>query len=379
MTPATPTWTLLTEQRPDLPQTLSLPTETADIVKKKENDTIKQKPRPQTQLQEEEMDLTKLNDQQLGKVLQNSDLRNKIRKKIQYIDAQKQKESEQQQFHFNALKDTPLAGRKQIITFLGVNHGVGVSEIAFNSAFLLGQNQKVLYLSLDANGSSMQANYQLGIKNKDLGELFKDNRDQAFAADQILTKVITNSDLYVKHIAKQTYMKKRIQEFPRNLDFMFLKRLDLFNYRPEVLLDDCQILLETLNKYYDVIVVDPENSFTNPLTRVALSYADTIVLITTQYYHDYALSKSFYQTLQANLPDAQLFLGLNKYQKQTLNQLSATYLQDKLLKIPFSFQIPNAPITFNNAAFNAIPIILYTQDEQIQRAFFNLSQKIIIQ
>lgn len=266
----------------------------------------------------------------------------------------------------------------QIITFMGSSYGVGNTELAFNTAISLAQEHKVLYVSLDTNGSTVEYDYQLKIKNKSFNELISDVGKNTHSDSIDYTKYVINyDDLFIKLVSTQSFMQSRIKRFPAKLSYLLLDPIDLSIYSADSLKEMLANVTKRMVSSYDIIVFDTEANISLPFTLGALSTSDSIVLSFTQNANDFRSAKQRISALSNTLKQSvNIFPVVNKYSKTALSKLDVSSLSN-LINCRIEGVIPAEIDAYYGAAFNAVPMILHPHNEEYQHIILDLTKKLL--
>lgn len=274
-------------------------------------------------------------------------------------------------------KKEPETIKQQIVTFVGASEGVGNSHIAFNSAVnLANQGFNVLYMDLNNRHAAMDTIFQLGYEDIGIDTALDatDTRD----LDEI-RKSIGTIQKALSVISKKDYLYGSYVKLPTTLNFMFFSQLCMngqVNVRSSYV--KFRELLKILLKdfHYDVIVLDTPANFKNPMTQMAIAYAEKLFVTVTQ---DNSVIASFIKgsrTLDAKgiTFRNKMTLIVNKYEKCDFTTRNVFSLISGNIEYEgFSmYEIPNLNREFISSSFNAMPIILTCKNKDLQKTFADI-------
>lgn len=265
---------------------------------------------------------------------------------------------------------------KQIITFLGAVHGVGNTQIAFNTAVKLAQDgSKVIFIENNSMFSTIDFAFQLGEYNLGIDKALIEIAD---GNTRDIQKSI-HSMRKKKEMAKgNAALQKIYKKLPDNLDFLFYSQdyQTLIN-KPEIqkeyLKDLCMYLL--LQEGYDYVVVDSEPIGTpSGGIEELLSISSKVYLTLTQ---DAAQVGHLSRHLsdiekRINLKD-KLYIVLNKFISVEPDERQL----NEWLNLPIAVVIPETTKDFVAANYLGVPFVLHSRNKETQQIFEVLRNKVI--
>lgn len=268
---------------------------------------------------------------------------------------------------------------QQIITFVGGSEGVGNSHIAFNTAInLANEGFNILYMDLNNKHAAMDTIFQLGYEDIGL-----DKALEATDTEDIDTirKCIGTIPKALSVISKKDYLYNTYVKLPTTLSFMFFSQLCM-NGEVNVIasLPKFRQLMKILLRdfHFDVIILDAPSNMRNPLTQMAIMYAE----------------KLFFTVTQDNSVIASLIKGTRVLDNKNVNfRNKMNLIINKFEKCDFSMKnvyqlitgnidydsfsvycIPNLNREFITSSFNAMPITLTCKNKELQKTFTDIKQ-----
>lgn len=265
---------------------------------------------------------------------------------------------------------------KQIITFVGAVHGVGNTQVAFNTAVKLANDgSKVIFLENNSLFSTIDFAFQLGEYNLGLDKALMEISD---GNTRDIQKSI-HSMQKKKEMAKgNAALQKIYKKLPDNLDFLFYSQdYQTLIHKPEIkkeyLKDLCMYLL--LQEGYDYVVVDSEPIGT-PAGGIEelLSISSKVYLTLTQ---DAAQVGHLSRHLsdiekRINLKD-KLYIVLNKFISVEPDERQL----NEWLNLPIAVVIPETTKDFVSANYLGVPFVLHSRNKETQQVFEVLRNKVI--
>ena len=250
------------------------------------------------------------------------------------------------------------------LVFFSLKHGAGSSELAFNTALYLAENHKVLYLTTELNNSIFYE-YQLDIKHKILNTLTDLNDFES--------KIIHYSDLRAKFDKDNSlqFMKRNLKQFfPNNLNYLEVSpefQAELIQYEDDQISKILSDVSVYANSKYDFIIIDTENDLHNLVTQLWLNYSRDLILTFTQNITHVNRVGNLLETVDMKMPDTNVYPVVNLYTENTIRDLEVPYLnnligEDTLAAVPLMYE------SYQNAAYNGIPIIYYEKNGATRNA-----------
>lgn len=280
-------------------------------------------------------------------------------------------------------KDTSKKISQQIVTFVGGKGGVGNSQIAFNTALKLAQDgYKTIYIDLNEIHSSIDCIFQLGYADVGIDSALKGLEEEDYF---LIDRSIVNMSKILPDTVKENYLYKTYSKIPLNIDFLF------FSQRYMEKAEDVQpvdfSLLKDLNMYllmqqgYDVIIIDTPYDIFNKLTETSIIYSNKVFFTLTQ---DYSVIGNHIN--QIKLMDKKrikfrekFYYLINKYENADLS-MNDVYklLMDAVHLEGFNIvSIPNVNKELINANYLGTPILWYSKNKDIAKAFSEIETLII--
>lgn len=275
---------------------------------------------------------------------------------------------------------------QQVLTFIGGSRGVGNSQIAFNTALELAQEDyKVIYIDLNERFSSLGYVYQLGYLDAGIDTMLRAFENSDFNE---MNLGISNTKRIIATTSKDDYLYKTYLKFPQNIDFLFFseeymknefyttqfKRIDA-NY-----LKDLIVYLLT-NHNYDFIILDAPSDIYNDLTKNALIYSTKIFFTITQ---DVSVIGNHINDLKVMIKNGinfreKFYYLINKYENSVINNKEIGDLLYSDLKInDFNpICIPNINKELIKKNFEGAPIIWDMKSKEFKMAFSNIIKIIV--
>ncbi len=271
----------------------------------------------------------------------------------------------------------PKSIKQKIITFVGSKHGVGNSQLAFNTALKLSKNFKTIYIELDDNGSSIDYIFQLGEFDRGIDKALKGIEEGNYEA---VEKSILSTENIVAKTSRDNLMLRNYKKFPKKLDYMFFSQeyVTKNNKREKMdfnLIKDLCIYL-MIEKGYDFIVLDAKSDIYNKMTEIALKYGTKIFMTITQDVSTIGSSIAKLSSFNKNRINTKdkLYYIVNKFENAELSQKDiAEWIQSEV-----SVLFPNLNKEFINANYVGLPILLYSKNKSFHEAFKQI-EKIIFQ
>lgn len=273
-------------------------------------------------------------------------------------------------------REIPKHSKQKILTFVGSEHGVGNTQVAFNTAIQLATNgYKTIYIELKERPSTIDYLYQLH-RNADNGleaALFSLNSQDFHGVHKSITRM---KDV-IERTSDADIMLNAYKSFPTNLDYLFFSpgytdaSNELSAGNPTALKELCMHLL--FEGGYHFIVLDADIEKSNPYTEVALRFGTHVFYTLTQdvchignsVRHVTALDKSI------NLVE-KLYYVVNKYEDAELNRNAIS----DWLKTDVRLFVPNAHREFMDANYNGMPVLLGTRQKELKKSFMEIAQMI---
>ena len=271
---------------------------------------------------------------------------------------------------------------QQIVTFVGGSEGVGNSHIAFNTAInLANEGFNILYMDLNNKHAAMDTIFQLGYEDIGLDKALEATDSDDY---ETIEQCIGTIPKALSVISKKDYLYNTYIKLPTTLSFMFFSQLCM-NGQVNVIasLPKFQKLMKILLRdfHFDVIVLDAPANMRNPLTQMAIMYAE----------------KLFFTVIQDNSVIASLIKGTKVLDKKNIifrNKMNL--IINKFEKCDFSknnvyqlmvgnldydsfpiYCMPNLNREFISSSFNAMPILLTCKNKELQKTFADIKQIIM--
>lgn len=260
-------------------------------------------------------------------------------------------------------------GRQKIITFVGGEHGVGNSQVAFNTSLSLAKKGfKTIFIELKEQGSTMEYLYQLAVMNKGLDYALNHMREENLAGLQ--DSIIHLSDIRSAHTSN--LMTNTYQKLPEALSYLFFSPDYILERDPErktfdplQLKELCMHLL--FQEGYHYIILDVEPDLYHPLSEVALGFGTHVFFTLTQdvTHVGRAVRNISEINKRINIVD-KLYYIVNKYEKQAA--LTKKDLGD-WLGAEVETTIPIDHREFIDSNMNGMPLYLFTKNKAIKQGF----------
>lgn len=268
-------------------------------------------------------------------------------------------------------------GKQKILAFVGGDHGVGNTQVAFNTALTLGKRGfRTIFIELKEQGSTIEYLYQLALMNKGLDVTLKYLSEENFIG-------LDNAIIRMPEIRQQNtnaIMAENYQKFPDTVDFLFFspdyvlepdpqkKEID-----PALLKELCMHLI--FQSGYHYIILDAQPDLFNPFTEVALGFGTHIFFTVTQdvCHIGRAVRNISEVTKRINIAD-KLYYILNKYDgKAALSKRDI----EEWLKQEVETTIPLLHRDFINANMKGVPVLLHSKDPSLKKAFNEIVDHIL--
>lgn len=276
------------------------------------------------------------------------------------------------------IKETimPVHMKQKILTFLGSEQGVGNSQIAFNTALHLARSGfRTMYIDFKETGSTAEYLYQLGTFEKGLDIALRGMENKNYT--QIENSIISMSSI-ISNTPKSSMMLKNYKQFPDLLDLLFYSEDYVTRKEKErinsTFLKDL-FMYFIIQKNYDFIVLDAPSDLKNEFTEISMAYSTKIFLTLTQDVSHIGgwLRKMPELTKRINL-DKKIYYIINKYEKAELNQRDIS----EWMKVDIPITIPSLNKDFINANYIGLPVLLYSKNKELKKAFASI-EKIIFE
>ena len=281
---------------------------------------------------------------------------------------------------FGKKKETATI-KQQIVTFVGASEGVGNSQIAFNTAVnLANKGFNILYIDLNNRHAAMDTIFQLGYEDIGIDTALEatDTRDL-----EKISQCIGTIPKALSVISKKDYLYGSYVKLPTTLSFLFFSQLCMngqINVRASYVKfrDLLKILLKDF--HYDVIVLDAPANFRNPITQMAIAYAEKLFVTVTQ---DNSVIASFIKGTRVldnkgiRFKD-KMNVIINKFEKcDFTNRNVYSLISGNIDYEGFSmYCLPNLNREFISASFNAMPITLTCKNKDLQKTFADIQSVI---
>lgn len=272
---------------------------------------------------------------------------------------------------------------QQVVTFIGGKGGVGNSQLAFNTALKLAQDgYKTIYIDLNDIHSSIDCIFQLGYADVGVDSAIKGIQEEDYF---LIERSIVNMAKILPDTVKENYLYKTYSKIPLNMDFMFFSQK--YMERTDEVEEIDYSLLKDLNMYllmqqgYDVIIIDAPYNIFNKLTETALIYSNKVFFTITQ---DYSVIGNHLN--QIKLMDKKrikfrekFYYLLNKYENADLsiNDVYKLLMESIRLEGFNIVSIPNMNREFINANYLGTPILWYSKNKDMNKAFSDIESLIM--
>ena len=271
----------------------------------------------------------------------------------------------------------PVNSKQKILTFVGGDHGVGNTQVAYNTAVSLGRRGfKTIFIELKEEGSTIEYLYQLALSNKGLDYAIKSLMQENFTG-------IDNSIIRMDEVRNQNtnaILDAAYKNFPNSVDYLFFspdyvlendpekKRID-----PSLLKELCMHLFFQLDYHY--IVLDAEPNLFNPFSEVALGFGTHIFYTITQdvCHIGRAVRNISEINKRINIVD-KLYYIVNKFDHQAA--LSKKDIEG-WLKADVESVVPMLHKDFVDANMNGLPILLSCKDKSLKKSFEEIVNHIL--
>lgn len=271
----------------------------------------------------------------------------------------------------------PLNSKQKILTFVGGEHGVGNSQVAYNTAIALGKRGfKTIFIELKEEGATIEYLYQLALADKGLDFALRNLSEENFTG-------IEDSIIRMDEVRKQntnSILEVSYRNFPNGVDYLFFspdyvletdpkkKQID-----PSLLKEMCMHLFFQLGYHY--IVLDTEPDLFNPFSEVALGFGTHIFYTITQdiCHIGRAVRNISEINKRINITN-KLYYIVNKFDGQAA--LSKKDIED-WLKSEVESTIPMLHKDFINANMNGLPILLSSKDKNLKKSFDEIVDHIL--
>lgn len=284
---------------------------------------------------------------------------------------------------FGGNKEVSRRISQQIITFVGAKSGVGNSQLAFNTALNLSQNgYKVMYIDLNDRFSSADCIFQLGYSDVGVDTALKAIAEENYG---LIERSIINMNKILPEMVKENQLYKTYTKIGTNIDFMFFSQEYMERVEDDETID--YSLLKDLNMYlmmqqgYDMIILDTPSNLFNRISEMAIIYSNKLFFTVAQ---DYAIIGNHIN--QIKLMDKKrikfrekFYYLLNKYEPANLSVNDVYRLLVESIKLEgFNVvTIPNLNKEFINANYDGVPIIWYSKNKELGKAFSEIETLIL--
>ncbi|MBG9694151.1 hypothetical protein ABD91_25790 [Lysinibacillus sphaericus] len=244
---------------------------------------------------------------------------------------------------------------QQIITFVGAKSGVGNSMLAFNTALMLANKHRVLYVDMDDMNPVVPALYQLSKLNVGI--------DTAFQAIQngrleLIRESICKMDEIVEMKLSLNNLHKKL---PKNLEVLIYSETYLSNLteKSEANKDlSRELYLYMLYQMdYDFIILDVGGNINDNVTFDAITYSNRVFYTITQDAACILKTENDFHELQKQGVDVgkKIKLLINHYTKNTIDVKGIL----NWLNLKNAVCIPNANDEIMYANFEGIPVSMH--------------------
>lgn len=269
------------------------------------------------------------------------------------------------------------SGKQKILTFVGGEHGVGNTFTAFNTALVLGKRGfNTIFIELKEEGSTIEYLYQLSLMDKGLDVALRHlSQENWVGIEKAIIRIAEVRSRNTSSIMEASYKR-----FPDNVDYLFFspdfvleKDPEKKKINPAFLKELCMHLL--FQSGYHYIVLDAEPNLFNSFTEVALSFGTHIFFTVTQdvCHIGRAVRHVSEVSKRINITE-KLYYIVNKYDEKAA--LSKKDIED-WLKQEVETTIPFLYRDSINANMNGVPILLYSKDTTLKKAFHEIVDHIL--
>lgn len=260
-------------------------------------------------------------------------------------------------------------GKQKILTFVGGDHGVGNSQIAFNTAIALGKRGfKTIFIELKEEGSTIEYLYQLAMMDKGLDYALNHLAKENFTG--LDSSIIRMDEVRTQN--QNALMSNVYRDFPSMVDYLFFSPDYVLETDPTKKVIEPSLLKELcmhlfFQEGYHYIVLDAEPNLFNPFSEVALGFGTHIFYTITQdVCHIGRAVRNISEINKRINVTNKLYYIVNKFDEQAA--LSRKDIED-WLKSKVETTVPNMHKEFINANMNGQPILLTCKDKQLKRSY----------
>lgn len=270
-----------------------------------------------------------------------------------------------------------LNSKQKILTFVGGDHGVGNSQVAFNTAMSLGKRGfKTIFIELKEEGSTIEYLYQLALADKGLDYALNNLSQENF--EGLASSIINIEEVQSQN--RSPILAEAYKKFPSSVDYLFFspdyvleRDLSKKKVEPAQLKELCMHLFFQLGYHY--IVLDTEPNLFNPFSEVALGFGTHVFYTLTQdvCHIGRAVRNISEVNKRINIVD-KLYYIVNKFDDKA--DLSVKDIQE-WLKADIELTIPELHKDFVNANMNGQPVSFYSKNKSIEKSFEKVANYIL--
>ncbi|EOU1989319.1 hypothetical protein C4D27_11195 [Clostridium perfringens] len=303
------------------------------------------------------------------------------REKKQMMEEVKERDRQlnklQSQVQNMPVKNVEVNGKQKIISFLGGKHGVGNTQVAFNTAINLALNgYKVLYLEFSNNLSTIGYLYQMNNHKHGIDTALKKMSMNEF--DEIDNAIINMGKLK-NNVLKSDPLFNSYNKMPDCLDIMLVsdRYIEENHYYLRKEDFDSDLLKELYfylmyQKSYDYLILDLTGDVNENILNTSILYSTKVLCTISQDVHTISstiIRVNYMNKNRINLRD-KLYYIINRFD-------SKISLSVEDIKSWLGTNIPCNVITtiddynklFSDSNYMGIPILFNSPGKQLKRAF----------
>lgn len=271
---------------------------------------------------------------------------------------------------------------KNIITFLGSKAGVGTTTVAFNTAIsLASKGNKVLYLELNKEFSSVSYTYKLGFYDSGIDLAMKQVSENKY--EDVLNNITLLEDVE-KNTPKDDIMQRAYKKMPKTLDYLFYSGKYYSGeeyYSGDSFKDLIMYLLVKLD--YDYIVFDMNMGYKNSENNLVLDdilkdvikFSSKIYFIITQDLASIGACLNARNVMKrTGIPVNDFKFIANRYEPKA--NLSKQVLSE-WLKVDIDLALVDKHKEVVDANYEGIPLVLYSNDREISKFYKSMVADIV--
>lgn len=308
-------------------------------------------------------------------------------KKVQLIKEEEERIAERERLvreqEKNVQKISKVSGDMRAIAFVGCKSGLGNSTIALNTAIsLANNNNRVLYLEINDKFTTTGYSYKLSFYNSGIDLALEQLQSNHY--EKISKNIISLNDV-ISNTEKEDIMLQNYKKMPKNLDYMFYSGKYFIEDRGNIKGNFKELIIHLLTMYdYDYIIFDlnikeilyKEDSYLfDEISQTILQFSSKTYFTITQ---DISAVGSYmqYQKMlkKSNVSINNLKLILNKYEQKVLLDKKGL---EEWTKMEIDLIIPNKIKDAINSTYTGLPLILYSKDKELQKAFTDITYDIL--